>query len=318
MGIYDRDYYRRDGPGFLGSLTERGMMVKWLIGINIICFILQMLTRTTVQTPLGPEIEETFTNALILDARAVLQGEVWRLLTCAFLHSTESIWHIVFNMFVLWIFGRQVEDERGPREFLAFYLTAAVVSSLAFMVCDLIGLQPGRALGASGAVMGVMVLSACYNPRQIIYLFFVIPVPIWGAIVLMVFLDAFSLLGTKDNPVAVAAHLGGAAFGYVYWKMQWNFTRTWSGLFARKGRRASPNLKIYREESEESSTPTPVVAQAALPAREAHNPSGPDEHLEAQVDAILEKISRVGKDNLTENERQVLLRASELLRRRRT
>ena len=63
MGIYDRDYYRRDGPSFLGSLAGQGRVTNWLIGLNVVCFLLQMLTRTRV----GPLWNEPFTDALILD-----------------------------------------------------------------------------------------------------------------------------------------------------------------------------------------------------------------------------------------------------------
>src|SRR5437016_6274991 len=129
MGIYDRDYYRREGQSFLGSLTERGTVCKWLVGINVVCFLLQMLTTRHV----NGQTSSWFTDALILDVQAVLHGEVWRLLTYAFLHTTASLWHIVFNMLLLYYFGRDVEDWYGPREFLAVYLVAAVLGGGAFL-----------------------------------------------------------------------------------------------------------------------------------------------------------------------------------------
>ena len=115
MGIYDREYYRRDGPSFLGSFIERGTICKWLIGINIVCFLLQTATTTHVRGG----VEEPFTDALLLDVPKVLNGEVWRLLTCAFLHG--GFMHILFNMLFLWWFGQQIEEDYGPREFLGFY-----------------------------------------------------------------------------------------------------------------------------------------------------------------------------------------------------
>src|SRR2546423_845667 len=131
MGIYDRDYYRREGQSFLGSLTERGTVCKWLIGINIVCFLLQMITTKHLTG------ESPFTNALILDVQAVLHGEVWRLLSYAFLHDIENPWHIVFNMLALYLFGRDVEDAYGPREFVAVYLLAAVLGGAAFLTAPL-------------------------------------------------------------------------------------------------------------------------------------------------------------------------------------
>src|SRR5436309_1141919 len=133
MGIYDRDYYRREGPSFLGSILSQGTVCKWLIGVNVACFLVQMMTRE----------EGWFTGALILDAGKVMQGQVWRLLTATFLHSTTDPLHILFNMLFLWWFGRQVEDELRSREFLTFYLAAAVLSSAAYVAAAKVGFQLG-------------------------------------------------------------------------------------------------------------------------------------------------------------------------------
>src|SRR5437588_11517544 len=107
MGIYDRDYYRGDGPGFLGSLTSRAPVCKWLIFINVVVFFVQLATlerdpatNRIIEGRLGP-----VTEALDLNPQAVLQGQVWRLLTHAFLHSPMDIWHLVFNMLFLWWMG---------------------------------------------------------------------------------------------------------------------------------------------------------------------------------------------------------------------
>jgi membrane associated rhomboid family serine protease len=322
MGIYDREYYRREGPSFLGSLAQQGVVCNWLIGINIVCFLLQLVTRTRFPLPEGappefsrllPTLPGPFTDALILNVDKVLHGEVWRLLTYAFLHSTDHITHILFNMLFLFWFGRQVEDQLGPREFLAFYLVSAVLAGVAYVAAAEMGLHGGSALGASGAVTATLVLSACYNPRQVIYLFFLIPVPIWGFVVFMVAKDLFDTLGRTPNGVATSAHLGGAAFAFVYHRTHLRLTR-WlpssAALAKWKQERSRPRLRLYRED-DESVTPVPAAARA---------PSAPrvdDEQLEAQMDAILAKIPRVGMEGLTESERELLLRASEAIKRRR-
>jgi membrane associated rhomboid family serine protease len=301
MGIYDRDYYRSEGPSFLGSFAERGTICKWLIGINVLAFVVQLLT---VNRALGAD---PFTNALLLDAPAVLQGEIWRLLTYAFLHDTGSgaPWHILWNMLFLWWFGKEVEDLYGPREFLAFYLTSAVLAGLAFVGANQMHLNGAYCLGASGAVTAVLLLYAFHYPRQIIYLFFFLPVPIWLFVAFSIAFDTFSLLGNVKNGVAVSAHLGGAVFGALYYKWHWRLTGWLPQLTAWRKRQSQPRLRVYREE------PVPTPVSVATPAH------AEDEQLEAKMDAILEKISRVGKENLTESERQLLLRASEKFKRRR-
>jgi membrane associated rhomboid family serine protease len=321
MGIYDREYYRREGPSFFGSFAERGTVCKWLIGINVACFILQILSRPA-PTLFDPDQMEAwaknpwgvFTGALVLDPQAVWHGEVWRLLTYAFLHDTNSLWHIAFNMLLLWWFGSEMEDLYGPREFLAFYLTAAVAGGVLYVLTPLVGLGTGGpALGASGAVTGVLVLSALHYPRRVIWLFFLLPVPIWLFVVFNVAQDAFALLSHKEGGVAVAGHLGGAAFGLAYYKLHWRLTGALPELRAWRRRRAQPRLRVYREEE----TPTPVSVAAAPPAPARPQAAMDDELLEAKVDAVLEKLSRVGKENLTDSERELLVRASERFKRRR-
>lgn len=316
MGIYDREYYRGSGSGFLASLNAQGRVTNWLIGINVICFLLQMLTRTGSFGGFGG-FTEPFTNALMLDVGDVMHGQVWRLLTYAFLHDTSSIWHILFNMLMLFWFGRQVEDTIGGREYLWFYLVSAVFAGLCFTAACLLGLHGGLALGASGAVIAVMVLAAFFNPRQVIYVFFVLPVPIWGFVLFMLVENLIGLFGRSADRVATSAHLGGLAFGYGYYKLQWRLSGLWGRLVAWRPTlsRSRAQLRIYRED--DAPTPQPVARTAPASAGSAGNLFD-DEHLEAQVDAILEKIPQVGMQGLTESERQVLLRASEAIKRRRS
>ncbi len=305
MGIYDRDYYRRDSRSFLGSLAERGTVCKWLIGINVACFVLQMLS-TGHHSPRA----SAFTAALELHVQAVLGGEVWRLLTYAFLHSIDSPWHIVLNMVVLYFFGRDVEDAYGPREFLAYYLLAAVLGGGAFLATMPV---EGRCLGASGAVMAVLVLAACREPSRIILIFLVLPCPVWLVVALMVAKDAFEFLGGSHSGTAVQVHLAGSAFGFLYYHFHWRVTGWWPGFRTRWRRINRPKLRVY-EEPDDDRLPAQVIAPVSSSALQS---SLDDEQLEAKMDAILEKISRVGKENITESEREVLLRAGERIRRRR-
>lgn len=319
MGIYDREYYRGGGSGFLATLGAQGRVTSWLVGINVVCFLLQLLTRTRAGVFEDHLFDEPITTALMLNVDAVLHGQVWRLLTYAFLHDTGSIWHILFNMLMLFWFGRQVEDTIGGREYLWFYLVSAVFAGLCFTAANLLGFHGGLALGASGAVTAVLVLASIFNPRQVIYVFFVLPVPIWGFVVFMVVQDLFGLLGRTSSGVATSAHLGGAAFGYVYYKLQWHLSGLWGRLTAWRPApsRSRAQLRIYREDDAPTPAPQPV-AHSATTSTAAPGGLLDDEHLEAQVDAILEKIPVVGMQGLTESERQVLLRASEAIKRRRS
>ncbi len=312
MGIYDRDYYRREGPSIL-SFADRGTVCKWLIGINAAVFIVQMLTAgaSLGDRPWGP-----FTDALMLYPDKVMHGQVWRLLTYAFAHTTGSFWHILFNMLFLWWFGADMEDLYRPKEFLAFYLTSAVAGGVVHVALVKLGLlQWGRhgvppeqvpVLGASGAVTAVMLLYALHYPTTIIRLFFFLPVPVWALVVFQVAQDAFGLLGGAQG-VAVDVHLAGAAFGFFYQKCHLHLTGLWPQLKGWRRRQSQPRLRVFRDEEE---SPTPVSVGAPAPAAD-------EEQLEAKMDAILEKISRTGKDSLTPPERELLLRASEVFKKKR-
>jgi membrane associated rhomboid family serine protease len=318
MGFQDRDYVRRGGPSYLGSWLERGRICKWLVGINVVIFFIQLATRGGYSED-GAFDAGAFTNFLDLNVyEVVFHGQIWRLITHMFLHDVTSPAHIIFNMLFLWWFGSDVEDLYGPREFVAIYLVGGLASAVAFVATSLpLALQVTDAalspvaLGASGAVTAVLLIFACHYPTRIIYVFFFLPVPIWLFVLFTVLHDAFIFVGQMNTGVAVAGHLGGAAFGFLYYKLHWRLSGLWPSFTTWRKRRSQPRLRVYREEE----APTPVSVVAANPPA---SPALEDEHLEAKMDAVLEKISREGKDNLTESEKAILLKASEILRKRRT
>jgi membrane associated rhomboid family serine protease len=350
MGIYDREYYRRDGPSFLGAFTERGKVCKAIILANVICFVIQLLSQQGVfrNVPVlddftgNFELKSGVLHGLSADQfrsrfgrfadrpdsqiegfmaerpefdPGVLQGQVWRLLTYSFLHSPASLWHILINMLFLWWFGTDVESHYGPREFLVFYLLSALLGGVAFVLMQMIGwggLLP--CVGASGAVTAIMVLCALHYPNRIVLLFFLIPCPLWLLVILQVAQDAFGFFSGNSGGTAVSVHLAGAAFAYAYYRLHWRLTGGWPDLGSwwrgLRRRRARPRLRVYREEE----PVTPV--HAAPPA--APRTTAADEQLEAQVDAVLAKVAQHGKESLTESERQILFRASEIYKKRRS
>jgi membrane associated rhomboid family serine protease len=305
MGIYDRDYYRKEGPSLFDTFIPEGKVCQWLIGLNVILFVLQLVFRSVDP---GTRQEFGLTGWLILDTEAVGHGEVWRLLTYAFLHDPDNLFHIVFNMLFLWWFGTDVEMIYGPREFLGFYLVSAVLGGVAYQVWALTKGGPMYCLGASGAVTAVLVLCACHFPQRMILVFMLIPVPIWLFAVFSVAQDTYRVLQTERSPVASIVHLAGAAFGFFYYKQQWRVLGWWPSFKLRWKQRARPNLRVYHPTDEKEAVPVAAVKGSAEM----------DEHLEAKLDAVLEKVSIHGKESLTESERKILLRASEIYKRKRT
>src|SRR5262245_4129094 len=330
MGIYDRDYYRKEGPSFLDPIIPDGRVCRWLIGLNVGIFVLQLLFQRAFGLGLpnldpgaGAENAEALsrwlheqmsgpvTRWLELDTGAVARGEIWRLLTYAFLHDPHSIWHLAVNMLFLWWFGTDVEMIYGPREFLGFYLLSALLGGVAFQLWAMTQATPTMyCVGASGAITAVLVLCACHYPHRTILIAMLIPVPIWFFVVFSVAQDLYRLYmyQTFVSHVASVVHLAGAGFGFIYFKQQWRVLNWLPGFHWRWKPRTRRNLRLYRPEDEKE-----AVSVAATGST-----GNMDEHLEAKLDAVLEKVSRHGQESLTEKERMILMRASEIYKRKRT
>jgi membrane associated rhomboid family serine protease len=229
--------------------------------------------------------------------KTIKQGQLWRLLTCAFCHERLTPWHILFNMVLLCWFGSRLERMYGSREFLLFYLAAAVCSSLAYVALALYTRSDAPAIGASGAVMGVMMLYVIYYPFETFSVFWLIPVPLWVLLGFYVVYDVhpvlLALAGDRFfTGVAHAGHLGGLLFGLLYWRSGIRLEALFGGR-KRQGTRRRTQAPA-RE---------PVILSYPKP-----------DDLAERVDEVLKKITEHGKDSLTDEEREVLNQASARLR----
>jgi membrane associated rhomboid family serine protease len=295
MGVYDRDYYRSHFRSPFGDWWSNLSICRWIIGINCVLFILQIISRSS---------GDLVTSWLILNPGKVIDGEIWRIITYSFIHSTDTPFHILMNMLALWMFGKEIEDVLGAKEFLLFYLTSVFIGGITFFLASIIGLHPPQAvcLGASGGVSAILILFACWFPNRTVLLFFIIPMPIWLLAILFVSFDAFNLLSGHQGSVAVDVHLSGALFAFMYHTFRW---RLWPSkglskkLFSKK-----PVLKLYREE-------VPVFI-----TQHEEKEGTVSEEMLYKVDQILEKISQSGQNSLSEAEKTFLFKASESIKKR--
>jgi membrane associated rhomboid family serine protease len=225
--------------------------------------------------------------------KTVEQGQLWRLLTSAFCHDRYGIWHIVFNMLILCWFGQRLERMYGSTEFLLFYLVAAVCASLAYVGLAYYTGSQIPAIGASGAIMAVMMLYVIFYPFEQFLLFWFLPVPLWAMLGIYMIYDLHPVLLSLAGEhmftgVAHASHLGGLAFGFLYWRFGWRLEPILDRIApAGHGRKARTLRK-------------PVILPFA-----PH-----DDELKDRVDEVLKKISEQGADSLTDEEREVLNQAS--------
>ena len=153
--------------------------------------------------------------------------EVWQLITYQFMHG--GFFHIAVNMFILWMFGIEIENLWGSKKFLLFYLTAGVIGGLFQILLSpiLIGGLSGPTIGASGAIMGVMVVFGILFPNRLIFLYFLIPVKVKYFIIVLVLIEIFAV--NSGGNVAHLAHVGGALTGLIY--MLWDRSANFKNIF---------------------------------------------------------------------------------------
>lgn len=293
MGIYDRDYYQRDEGGF--SLRAPQSVVGRLILITFALWIVDALL-----------FSETHQLGYWLSAKPDTLFKPWlwwEFLSYGFMHSVRPE-HIILNMLTLWIFGGEVEPALGRREFLRLYLVLLAVGGIAWAASAQLSGVPLRTSleGASAAVVGVVVLFIFQNPHRTILFMFVIPMPAWLLGVILVGGDVYGAMSRNPGDhVAYVAHLAGAAFAAVYFRLHWNLGNVF-GVPAWLTNVRRPRLRIHVPREEANSDPAPDVADADL---------------NRQVDEILEKIHREGEASLTRKERRILEAASRQYQRRR-
>ncbi|HNW59505.1 MAG TPA: rhomboid family intramembrane serine protease [bacterium] len=214
--------------------------------------------------------------------------KLWQLLTYQFLHG--SFWHLLFNLFTLWMFGSDVERALGGKKFILYYLTAGIGAGL----CHLC-FSSAPVIGASGAIYGVLAAFALLFPDRpvTLLLFFILPVTVKAKYLVALFIGISlfsgiesSLFGLQDG-IAHLAHLGGALTGFLLLRgapalaaarFEWTKRREWRRMAEIKRKRA----KIQAQHQE--------------------------------IDRLLDRINEVGYDALSREEKKTLLKHSKKIK----
>ena len=147
--------------------------------------------------------------------------QLWRGVTYLFLHA--GLFHLLFNMLALWMFGVEMERRWGSKYFLKYYFVCGIGAAVTVLVLSLLPffadttLYTSLTVGASGAIYGVLLAFGLYFPTRPILMFFVFPVPAKYAVMIMGAIALYSSMTGADG-VAHAAHLGGLVAGYLFLK----------------------------------------------------------------------------------------------------
>jgi rhomboid family protein len=192
--------------------------VNCLIAANVLIYLLQFLSGGAVD------------NLFALWPLQAVEGQqpyfhLWQLVSYAFLHDTVNYWHLLFNMFGLWMFGSGIERYVGPRRLLACYFASVVTAALAQLTVPMMfGAPPGPTIGASGGVFGLILAYAVLFPKSKVAVYFVIPMPTWLFATLYAALELFQGVTGSQSGVAHFAHLGGMV-GSALVLLQWRRSR---------------------------------------------------------------------------------------------
>lgn len=283
------------------SLTYRfktANIVLKLIVINAIIFI-----GTGIAAVL------TGTKAISLEKWFVLPhdlldflGQPWSLMTYSFLHN--DIWHIGINMLMLYWFGGFVLNLFSEKRFLAIYLLGAIAGGTFFLFINYVFplTAPRPVVGASGAVMAIMVFMAAYAPHTEVRILRW-NLKLWHIVAFFVVWDLVKF-PTSGNAGGLLVHFGGALFGYFYARQllkgkdigSWfeSFMDGVANIF--KTRKAKPFKKVHRNKTTQSQS------------QRSKEKVGKSDH-QKRIDTILDKIGKSGYESLSKAEKDFLFKA---------
>ena len=246
--------------------------IKTLISVNFAIFILQSISSSEIIF---------FSNFGLVPKLVWSHLKIWQPFTYMFFHG--DIWHVLINMFVLWMFGSELERVWGKKNFLRFYFITGIGSGLGTMLFGLQSTIP--IVGASGAIYGVLLAYGVMFPNRTVYLYGIIPIKsIWFVIGIGV-IAFFSSFNNFTN-ISHLTHLFGMIIGYLYLKRPVHFRSLWFSVFKK--------VLEYRIQNQEEKISRSV-------------------EIERDLNSILDKINREGFKSLTQEEEERLYKNSKNL-----
>ena len=308
MGIYDRDYTQADsqmGKGYkrMGNFMMPApgwlSMVGILMVINVVVFVLDSMLFNFGHVGVNfhnayamPPLEYWghFSTNLGFE-----KFQIWRTVSFQFLHA--GVGHLFWNMLGLFFLGPMVEQYLGSKRFLAYYLICGIGGAVFYLLMDMMGIIQTNGIvplvGASAGIFGVMVAAARVAPNMQVLVMFIIPVKLRIMIWFALAFAALTLLNKGHNAGGEAAHLGGAILGFA--------------LIAK------PSLLNFADRIG-SGKNKPSLAQRTRQWKNQRQQQAQAD-LEANVDAILDKVKNHGIQSLSDKEKRILQKATNQQRR---
>ncbi len=307
-------YYYRQPVSFFG--VPIAPVTRNLLIVNVVAFVLQSLF-----------LNRFLDYVALVPAYALGKGMVWQFVTYMFLHG--GFFHLFFNMFLLWMFGSEIERYWGSSEFLKYYFVTGVGGGVLSCVFSPSSFVP--IVGASGAIFGLLLAYGMAFPDRQIYMYFLVPIRAKYLVLILGAIELLAVASPGGDGIARFAHLGGLLFGFLYIKKErlgFALRRRWGGLTKNRrvrlvrpdrrhrssGDRVRPDSHAWEDdESGERNTGLDWGREEreAGESGSRANDDGERGSEQKEVDAILDKISRSGIDSLTDQEKEALRRASD-------
>jgi membrane associated rhomboid family serine protease len=286
----DRTYMRNEYE------RPRTTMLVWIVSAISAAFVLQFVLESPKLGSAGRMIDE-----MVLTIGSIKQWHLWTLFTHGLLHDTGYFWHILFTILGLVFVGRELEPLVGSRRFLALFVSSIVFSGLCW--CAVHWTQGGAHIGAGAAIFAfLVVLSEVNTSTEMTLFFFPVSFRLRHIILVLLAFETLALLFYEIPGAAVplglspSTHLGGMLAGWLFYK----FVHTGAGW----DRAATFSLPGWlRFKTRKRSTPAASIPSA--PWRSGN--------LRADVDRILDKINSHGFGSLSDEEKQILDDAKDLL-----
>lgn len=313
MGIFNKQKdryknydYKYNRPSMFGGFAFFPPVIKYLLISNIAIFIFQHFVFASFKVggvSVGMFFEKYF--ALNPIGSTVYPFYPWQLVSYLFMHA--NFWHIFMNMFALWMFGMELENIWGSQKFMAYYLMCGVGAGLAnLLIAPLFTAINVPTIGASGAVYGVLVAFGMLFPDRPIYLYFLFPIKAKYFVSIYIVIEVLSV--GSNTGVAHFAHLGGGLIGFIYLLLTKNNINS---LFRFNKKPSSFSVKkpanVYRNKYYEKYN---SGGEDVSDADYYTDKNDSNDISQERVDEILDKISKDGYQNLSEEEKRILFEAS--------
>ncbi len=166
---------------------------------------------------------------------------LWQLATYIFLHGGFT--HILFNLFALWMFGRELENFWGSRKFLFYFFFCGIGAGICTVVFSPYQFIP--VIGASGAIYGILLAFGWLFPNRPIYIYFLFPIPAKFLVIIYGLIELYASMEGTGGGIAHLTHLGGLLFGILYMAYPVIRQKIRREYYKKKWSQRGPNNKDY-------------------------------------------------------------------------